>query len=94
MWLSGERYIRKQSKLTTDYHQSLKCDCHLGKAESYIGGQVDKSWSIKFRYQVLDLVAWSSWSARQSVTLEVAGSSPVVTAIATIGVVNVWLPFR
>ena len=26
------------------------------------------------------IVAWSSWSARQSVTLEVAGSSPVVTA--------------
>lgn len=42
----------------------------------------------------LDIVAWSSWSARQSVTLEVAGSSPVVTAIATIGVVKVWLPFR
>lgn len=44
MWLSGKRYTRKQSKLTTDYHQSLKCDCRLGKAESYIGGQVDKSW--------------------------------------------------
>ena len=31
---------------------------------------------------------------RQPVTLEVVGSKPIRVAIATIGVINVWLPFR
>ena len=37
---------------------------------------------------------WESWLIRLPVTQKITGSSPVWVAIATIGVVNVWLPFR
>ena len=42
------------------------------------------------------MARWESWLIRHTVTVTVEniGSSPVWVVIATIGVVNVWLPFR
>ena len=41
-----------------------------------------------------NMAHWESWLIRLPVTQKITGSSPVWVAIATIGVVNVWLPFR
>ena len=41
-----------------------------------------------------NMAHWESWLIRLPVTQKITGSSPVWVAIATIGVVNVWLLFR
>ena len=39
---------------------------------------------VKFNVKkfIMNIASWSSWSTRQSVTLKIAGSSPVGAAIA------------
>ena len=36
----------------------------------------------RFILKIINIAPWSSWSTRQSVTLKIAGSSPVGAAIA------------
>ena len=36
----------------------------------------------RFILKIVNIAPWSSWSTRQSVTLKIAGSSPVGAAIA------------
>ena len=42
---------------------------------------IAKSNVKRFILKIMNIAPWSSWSTRQSVTLKIAGSSPVGAAI-------------